>query len=337
MKNICQLLVCFAFISCAIHEKKFGGETKYDPSMDYANKIEEFSEKIVVTTHRDNPKGSFEKIFVAPQGKLRRFTLSIFETQLQPTLDGLSAEENYYFSERGKQLWTEELYQIWQKKLAQFPEPLSYQDLSLYFNDELYKTYEVEFKDYLLKEDQWKKGDVNYLVKGKITPMATTFMPRKFRDLSFIAAPATQLFIGSKPTDYHKYWINDLSKKFFLDGHLMVYSYIKWRKEGYDREKKEKIPEGVSLEVKATFLVPFAKYQMLKQAAGYTEDVTPLSIAYRNYEVNTFIPLSIKPAKTVEEVDSFFQESLKKPVESHYQVITDLIIQRLKQDLEKTL
>jgi hypothetical protein len=327
-------------LSCSAHERKIGGEEIYrGEPIQTENKIE-FSNKTVRTLFRDSPKGFQTKAYHPPFGSMKRIGFMFFETIIQPTRDGLSHEENYFFTNHAKQLITEDLYRKWLNRLKKVsPDIQIVQIENEFVNNKVYSAYTEDFIDYSTKLGEGLlPEDIQFLVKGKTTSMNNLMMPRKFKDLSLMSAPLANFLGDTKPSDYHKYWINDVATELKLDAILLVYSELEWNKAAPSAlDPKKMNPEGAQIKIESTLTIPYKRFQKILSANGFSQEVNPGTTAFRKYETKAFIDLKIQKPNDGQAPKEAFYQFIGDKIFSSYENMTDLIAIKMEKDLLETL
>ncbi|MFZ4713422.1 MAG: hypothetical protein ACOYL6_06910 [Bacteriovoracaceae bacterium] len=330
-------LSLFFLVACAAHEKKIGGEEVYKGQ---AVDVETDSTKFVKTFLRDDPKGFQEKAYHPPAGSLKRVGFIFFETIIQSTRGGLSGEDNYFFTNHAKQIYTETLYKKWQEKLKKWDPRLEVVMVEDQFvKNTTYSGYINDFIDYTTElGENILPDDIQYLVRGKNTSINNLMMPRKFKDLSLMSAPVATLIGGTKPSDYHKYWLNEVAAELNLDVLLVVYTEIDWNRQGIDvLDPKKIIPEGGKMKIEGTLSLPFKKYQSLLKNNGYSASLNPGSTAFRAYEERAIIDLKIEKPVTNQSAIEAFEEHVWKKMFSAYEIMVEMMTNQMQSDLVGTL
>jgi len=332
--------VLFLFLACSAHERKIGGEEVYKGQPITAENKTEFADKTVRTLFRDSPKGFQAKAYHPPLGSMKRIGFMFFETIIQPTRDGLSHEQNYFFTNHAKQLITEDLYKRWLKRLEKINPAIKFVQVDTDFvNNKTYTAYTEDFIDYSSKlGESLLPEDIQFLEKGKMTSMNNLMMPRKFKDLSLMSAPLANFLGDTKPSDYHKYWINDVATELNLDAILLVYSEVEWNKAAPNAlDPKKMNPEGAQIKIESTISIPYKRFQKILSENGFSAEVNPGTTAFRKYESKAFLDLKIqKPLEGQKSKDAFYS-FIGDNVFTSYETMTDLIATKMEKDLLETL
>jgi hypothetical protein len=326
----------FLLISCSAHERKIGGEEVYKGENITVENKQELADKTVKITFRDSPRDYQMKAFRHPHGSLKRIGFMFFETIIQSTRDGLSHEENYFFTNHAKQLITEDLYKRWISRLEKLNPELKFIKVEDEFiKNKTFSSYTEDFLDYSTKlGDTLLADDIQYLVKGKTTSMNNLMMPRKFKDLSLMSAPLATFLGDTKPSDYHKYWINDVATELNLDAILVVFSQLEWNRTSPDALDPKKInPEGAKLKIESTISIPYKRFQKILISSGFNPDINPGSVAFRKYESKAFIDLKIEKPNIGENSQDAFYRLIGNRVFNAYDSMTDLILSKMETDL----
>ncbi len=340
MKKIQLFLFILFLTACSSHEVKMGGSQAYQNEEFSDESKLEMAEKVIKTSYRDYPKDNYKKLFIAPEGSLKKIGVMFFETVIQGTPGGLSTQMNYYLTAKGKQIYTEKLYQEWMTKLASLRPEIDFVDLEAFANDKQFKPYTSDFVDHIAvagKGEELGVDDVQYLVKGKSTTMSRMMMPRKMKDISVLSAPASTFLVDSKPSDFHKYWLSDVAESLGLDAIIAVYVETEWNVESYDAIEKKTKPEGAKLTLQSAVLVPYKRYKALRKLNNLSEEINQLTIPYRAYSTETFIPLRITGPTEKQDPREAFVNSVWFSISKTYASLSDLMIALMKRDLKETL
>lgn len=338
--RLSSCLLLLSLIACSAHEKKMGrGEIYHGEEITAENKAE-MNDKFVKSMFRDSPKGFHDKAFHAPNGSIKKIGFIFFETTIQPTLDGLSSEPNYYFTNHAKQIYTETLYKKWLENIKKWDPKIELVKVEDAFAANLtYKNYIEDFVDYVTEPgEELLPQDVQYLEKGKSTTINSLMMPRKFKDLSLLGSPVAMFLTANKYSDYHKYWLSDVAQELDLDAFLVVYSKMSWDRQSVDPlDVKKIIPESGKIKIEAAFSMPYKRYQSLLKDNGYTPALNPGSIPFMSYEETALIELKIEKPKPEQSSKAGFDENVWNKMFPAYTNMVQLMTDRMEQDLLGTL
>lgn len=324
--------------SCSMGVIKSGGEKKYvyDVRSDYtSSELSELSEKVVTTSLRDPKVGKLDELFGKNQKPLKRVGIIIFESQIQPTLEGLARGNMIYLSEQGKQIMTENLLRIWEEsQKVLFPEV------------EYLPTFKIKksvsFHKYGLPEDDYVKSrrstlshdDIFYIESGKKTTSTTTVNPRGMRDVSFMLVPAYELMGGPKWSEHNKSFLNDVAKELKLDAAIVVMSEISWTAAHKDKFKNDFVPEEATIKIKTSTLVSQSSYNERVKTLKKS-DIPDVTLCYRTYESEIKVPVFISVPEEIKNFDTI-ENNLLSPVMKTYKDLSQMTLIRLNEDLKKT-
>lgn len=307
----------------------------YSPKDDYTYEhLKNISDKVIITSIKEPPFGKRNAIFGKGQRPLKRIGIVVFETRIQPTLDGLAGKNLIYLSESGKQIMTENFLSIWEESFKTiFPE-VSYIPTSKIKKAKALSQYGLAQSDYVkAKRKTLAPDDIFFLESGKKTTLVTTLNPRGMRDVSFLLVPAYELMGGPKWSEQNKHFINDLSKELSLDAVVIVFSEISWTASHVDKHSGISISDELKLGLKASVLVPLSGYHERLEKLNDSQKPN-VTLSYSSYEASLKIPLKL----TENEVRHFqtIEDVLLNPLMKIYNDYTQMMIIKLTEDLKKT-
>ena len=326
------------FSSCSLNTIKSGGEKSYvyNSGTEYTKEdLQELAGQVVETQQRDPHIGKLKALFGKKQPPLKRVGIIVFETQIQPTLEGLAGHNQIYVSESGKQIMSESFLSIWEQSLKLLAPDLDYVPTS-----QIKKS--LPFHQYGLPEENFVKtqrtslapDDIFYLEKGKKTTTTTTVNPRGMRDVSFLLVPAYELMEGPKWSEHNKHFVNEVVKDLKLDAAIIVMSEASWTAAHTDKHSGEFIPEEVKIKLKSSVLIPIARYhERLKNL--HINEKPNLTVAYRSYEAFVKTPALISVPEDMKRFDTIEQELLN-PLFKTYKDLSQMMIMKMVNDFQKT-
>lgn len=331
------LILSLVLVSCSMGTVKTGGEGNYlyDPRAPYnPDLLKDLSDKMVETKVREPSVGKLEDLFGKKQKPLKRVGVIIFESEIQPTREGLAGKNKVYLSESGKQVMTENLLVIWDETIKMLAPDVI---IPLKFVNDA-----KSFHQYGLPEDNFVKAnrssidpdDIFFLEPGKKTTTTTVLNPRGSRDMSFVLVPAYELMGGPKWSEQNKQFINDVAKEKNLDAVIIVMSEIKWTVAHTDKHSGENYPEEIKIKLKASTLVPLHRYhERLKKIKN--NEKPNVTLCYRAYEANARIPGHIDIPVENQNFTTITKEILE-PTFKSYSDLTYMMINQITKDLKKT-
>jgi hypothetical protein len=336
MLRILSLLLVLS--ACSMGAIKTGGEEAYlyDAKKEYtSSELQELSNKVVITSKRDPQVGKLDDLFGKGQKPLKRIGIVIFESEIQPTRGGLSGDDLVYLSEQGKQLVTEKLLSVWEQNIKLMNPEVDYVSLNKIKKSKVYQRFGLAENDYIkTNRESIDPDDIFYLESKRKTTSTTLLNPRGTRDMSFALVPAYELMGGPKWSEHNKHFINDVSKDLNLDALIIVMSQISWTSAHTDKFSGDFIPEGMTLKVKASTLVPLHSYH--SRLKTLKTNATPgVTLCYRTYESEIKIPAVI----TVNEEEKKFstiETNIINPMFKTYNHMTSMTWTQIIDDLKKT-
>lgn len=317
---------------------KSGGEKPYvyDVKTEYTSEaLDELSPQLVETSKRDPHIGKLDSLFSKKQSPLKRVGIVVFESRIQQTLDGLAGQNLVYLSESGKQILTESFLSIWEQSIKLLSPDLDYVPTS-----KIKKT--IPFHQYGQPEENFVKvqrsslapDDIFFLEKGKKTTMTSILNARGMRDVSFLLVPAYELMAGPKWSEHNKHFVNDVAKSLNLDAVIIVMSDVSWTASHTDKHSGEFIPEEISVEVKASTLIPLFRYHE-RLTKLHINEKPNLTLAYRAYNAEVKIPANISVPEG-EKNFSTIEKQVLSPMLKTYKDVSQMMILRIAHDLQKT-
>lgn len=324
--------------SCSFGNIKSGGDKTYtyDVKREYTSQeMKELSPNIVTTLLREPPTEKLQTIFGPNQAPIKKIGIVIFESQIQPTRDGLSGRNQIYLSDQGKQLLTEKYLTIWEESINVLGSDLSYVSTSRVKKRPAFHKYGSNVEDHIKsKRTSFAPDDIFFLESGKTATSATILNPRGMRDMSFVLVPAYELMNGPKWSEHNKHFLNDVSKELGLDALIIVMNEVSWTVAHTDKHSGEYFPEHIKMKIKASTLIPLHLYHARLDKIRNKER-PGVTICYRAYQSELNIPISInlpEESKTFNSIES----ELLSPMLKSYKDLTQMTIQRMFEDLKKT-
>lgn len=332
------LSLSLLIVSCSMGTIKKGGEHSYvyDAQVEYSSDaLLELTEKVVQVKVREPLVGKQDQLFGKGQAALKRVGIVIFESEIQPTREGLAGKNKVYLSESGKQIMTENLVSIWEEtvKLKSLYDVI----LPLRFINNAKSFYQ-----YGVKEDDFIKSsrttlapdDIFFLEPGKKTTTTTVVNPRYSRDMSFVLVPAYELMGGPKWSEQNKQFINDVAKEMNLDAVIIVMSEIKWTVSHTDKHSGEFYPEEINMKLKVSTLVPLHRYHERLEKIGNKEKPN-VTLCYRAYESHLKIPAQINIPDENQNYETISKQILE-PTFKSYKDLTYMMLNQIEKDIKKT-
>lgn len=328
----------FVLASCSMGAIKEGGEKPYvyDVRSEYTSEdLIELSPKVVSSTHREPIKGKLDTLFGKGQKPLKRIGIVVFETQIQPTLEGLARGNQIYLSEQGKQVMTENLLRMWEMSEKILTPELDYVSTHHIKKSKKFYEYGLPEDDFVKsKRSTYSADDIFYLESGRKTTTTTIVNPRGMRDVSFLLVPAYDLMGGPKWSEHNKHFINDVAKELKLDAVLIIMSELKWTAAHKDKFSDDFVPEEATIKIKASTLLPLSEYHDRLGKTGDTEK-PGVNLCYRTYESEIKIPVFISVPEEMKNFNTIEQELLG-PVMKTYKDLSQMTLLRITDDLKKT-
>jgi hypothetical protein len=324
--------------SCSLGVVSTGGKRtfSYRPQENYSlEKLKNMSSDLVVTSRRDPHEAPLSKLFTPGFMPLKRVGIVVFETEIQPTRDGLTGKNLIYLSNAGKQILTENFLKIWEESFDLISSGVDFvptKKIKKTPSFSLYGSFEDDFiksKRSLVDPD-----DVFYLESGKNNSSVALMNPRGMRDLSLILIPASELMGGPKWSEHGKHFINDVAKELNLDAVLSIISYVSWTGAHRDKHSGEFIPEEMKINIRASTLIPLNQYQ--KRLKILNDNRSPsVTICLGKYESEVRLPINISSEDVKKNFDTISIE-LITPMMKTYKDFSQMMISRIEEDLKKT-
>lgn len=337
--NMLRLLIAAFFLSaCSMNTVKTGGEHsyRYDPKTEYSSTdLRLLAKKVVETSFRDPPVGRIDALFSSGQHPLKRVGIVVFETQIQPTREGIAKGHLVYLSESGKQIMTENFLRLWQESTGILAPDVNFATAAQIKKAKAFQEYGLAERNYInARRSSLAPDDIFYLEAGRRTTTTTVVNPRGMRDMSFLLVPAYELMGGPKWSEHNKQFVNALARELNLDAVLVIMSEVHWTAAQIDKHSGESVPEEIRIKLKASTLVPFSSYhqRLRKIHVNQTPQVT---LCYRSYESELRIPVRLtvpEEGRRFEHIES----ELLAPVMKTYKDLAQMTIIRIRDDLEKT-
>jgi hypothetical protein len=328
----------FILTACSMGGIKSGGDKGYvyDSKASYTSEeLTELAPKIVETSKRDPQVGKLDDLFSQKQKPLKRIGIIIFESKIQTTLEGLAGKDLVYMSEQGKQLMTEKFLSIWEQSIKLVGGDVDYVPTSALKKSKAFHMYGSAENNYVnAKRNSLAPDDIFYLESGKKTTMKTYVNPRGMRDMSFLLVPAYELMAGPKWSEQNKHFVNDVSKELKLDAVIIVLSQAFWTAVHTDKHSGEFIPEEITVEVKASTLIPLHEYHSRLEKLKMNEK-PGVTLCYRAYESKLKIPALISMPEEYKNFEAIENEILS-PLFKTYKDLSQMTLIRITDDLKKT-
>ena len=337
-----KIILSLLFLtSCAsfTNTKETGGQERYvyDNSVEYTSEeLVQIAPGIVKTSFREPPAGKLATLFGKDQKPLKRIGIVVFETVIQPTVDGLAGHDKVYVSESGKQLMTEKFLSIWNQSLPILGQDFDYVSIPKVKKAKALHVYGRPVKDFVnSNRSALDPDDISFIPKGKLTTSATTLNSRDMRDLSFVLVPASELMQGPKFSEHNKHFLNDLAKELQLDAAILVMSKVSWTAARMEKNSGELIPEDLSVEIKSSTLIPLHNYNERLEKSGMKHGQPNNTISFRAYEGKLKFPILISVAPE-EETFKTIEAEILNPMMKAYKDLAQITIVRMLQDMRTT-
>lgn len=322
--------------SCSQITKKGGSRSyQYDAASEHTvEELQHFAPLVVSVEKRNPPSGKLEDLFDTKLPDIKRIGIVIFETSIQSTRSGLSGQDKIYVSEQGKQLMTEKIHSIWEEILS-LNSSLDYVPSSKIKDTKAISAFGLKVPDYIQSQKQsFDSGDLMFLESGKKSPMTTIMNPRGMQDLSFVLVPATELMGGPKWSEHNKHFLNDIVKELNLDAAIIVYSDLHWTAAHKEKHSGENIPEELTVNIKASTLLPFTKYHERLKLIG-NNDRPNVTLCYRTHTTKLTLPISITLPPEQMNFETI-QRSLIDPLFKVYRDAAAMTAFSMMEELQKT-
>ncbi len=334
-----RFLSCFLVLSsCSMGVIRTGGDEVflYDSKINYSlDELHELSSKIISTNKKDPQFGKLDELFGKGQNSIKRVGIVVFESEIQPTRDGLSKFDKVYLSAAGKQIITENFLRLWEQSFKVLATDFDFVPMSKFKKSKTFSLYGSEVEDVILsKRSILAPDDIFYLPHGKNTTTTTILNPRGMRDLSLLLVPAYELMGGPKWSEHQKQFINDLSKEFQLDAVIVVMSSISWTAAHLDKHSGENIGEEIKVKLQSSVLLPFTNYEERLSKLNLKHNPRT-TLCFRSYDSEVRIPFQISQPIEFENFDTIEKELLN-PMFKTYKDLTQMTIFKQIDDLKKT-
>jgi hypothetical protein len=334
-----RLILCsLIFTSCSMGVIKSGGDHKYlyDPSVNYnSDELADLSSKVVTTNQKDPQSGKLVNLFQMGQKPIKRIGIVVFETEIQPTRDGLSKFDKIYLSSAGKQIITENFLRLWEQSIKVLGRELDFVSTVKIKKSKSFHQYGSDVEDVIQsKRSILAPDDIFFLGNGKNTTTATVINPRGMRDLSLLLVPAYELMGGPKWSEHQKQFINDVSKELNLDAVIIVMSSVTWTAAHTDKHSGENISEEIRFKLQSSILLPFTNYHE-RLSNLKIKDQPKTTLCYRSYEAELRVPFTITLPSDLETFDTIESELLN-PMFKTYKDLAQMTIMNQIVDLKKT-
>jgi hypothetical protein len=333
-----RTIILFFVASCTMGTLKRGGLDSYlyDHKKDYTLKeLNELAPQIIQTSFREPMVGKQIQLFNQGQKPLKRVGLVIFESEIQPTREGLSKNNFVYLNEAGKQLLTENLLSIFEESMRGLAPEIEFLSGKSFISSKSFTSYGVAEDDFVVgQRNQLSWDDIFYLPSGKKTTMTTILNPRGMRDMSFLLVPAFDLMGGPKWSEHNKHFLNDVAKEFNLDAVILAMSQLKWTAAHIDKHSGENIPEELSIKLKTAILVPLSRYHDRLEKIG-VKDKPNITVCYRNYESDIKFPARISVPENDQTFETITNEILL-PAFKTYKDLAQMTVLQMSNDLKAT-
>jgi hypothetical protein len=334
-----RLILCsLIFSSCSLGVIKSGGDHKYlyDPTVNYSSdELAELSSKVVTASQKDPQSGKLSSLFGIGQKPIKRIGIVVFETEIQPTRDGLSKYDKIYLSSAGKQIITDNFLRLWEQSIKILGPELDFVSTAKIKKSKFFHQYGSEVEDVIQsKRSILAPDDIFFLGNGKNTTTATVMSPRGMRDLSLLLVPAYELMGGPKWSEHQKQFINDVSKELHLDAVIIVMSSVSWTAAHIDKHSGENIGEEIRVKLQSSILLPFTNYHE-RLTNLKIKDQPNTTLCFRSYESELRVPFTITLPTELETFDTIESELLN-PMFKTYKDLAQMTIMNQIVDLKKT-
>lgn len=331
------LFSLFLLASCSQVIKKGGSKSyQYDPTAEHSmEELRELAPKVVTVEKRNPPTGKLEDLFAPKLPDIKRVGIVIFETSIQGTRTGLSGQDKIYASEQGKQLITEKLLSVWEEIISLNKRDIEYVASARIKETKAISAFGLKVTDYIQSQRQiLDSGDLMFMEPGKKTPTATIMNPRGLQDLSFVLVPATELMGGPKWSEHNKHFLNDIVKELNLDAAIIIYSDVHWTAAHKEKHSGENIPEELTVNIKASTLLPFTRYHERLKLIG-NSDRPNVTLCYRTHSTKLILPITISLPPEEMNFENI-QSSLIDPLFKLYRDAAAMTAFSMMEELQKT-
>ena len=333
-----RLLILIFLMSCS-HIKHEGGKGTFSQAdFEQMNKAERslYAVQVIEKEWRD-PRGvTLEELKRSPFGKIKRVGLISFETVIQPTVSGLSDEDNIYLSKVGKQKLTDQWFWYFQDQLKN---ELSRIDVELVSYTKIksakaYREYGAKFPMWYYSESsKISSKDIKYYQPGKKLDMERHVLPRGMQDTSMLLVPTYEFLATSKPNEFQRHWINEICKELNLDAIIIVGIESHWKRGGYNKRKRIEEKEEISLKFYASTIYPFTSY-LSKDLVEGKKSLRKLNIHLASYASVFSWPYQLAPKGSKSNRNfSAIKKTLLGPLNTKYYSFAELLIYRLSSDI----
>lgn len=326
------------FVSCTMGTIKTGGEHSYIYDAQNEYKSEELialTDKIIETKVREPQVGKLDQLFGKGQAPLKKVGVIIFESEIQPTREGLAGKNKIYLSESGKQIMTENLLSIWNEAFKLMGAEELFVPMSKIKKAKSFHQYGFLEDDFVkTKRSTLEPDDIFFMEPGKKTTTTTVVNPRGARDMAFVLVPAYELMGGPKWSEQNKQFINDVVKELNLDAVVIFMSEIRWTVAHTDKHSGEYFPEEIKMKLKASTLIPLTRYHERLEKIG-NKDKPNVTLCYRAYESTLNIPAQIDLPSEKQTFDAITKEVLT-PAFKSYKDLTYMMVHKMTEDIKKS-
>lgn len=334
-----RLLICsLVFTSCSLGVIKSGGDRPYlyDSKINYSSReLYELSPSVITTQQKDPQFGKWKDLFGKGQSSIRRIGIVVFESEIQPTRDGLSKYDKIYPTAAGKQIITENFMLMWEQSIKLLGADLNFVPVSKIKKSKTFAQYGTEVDDFILsKRSILAPDDIFFLETGKNTTTSTVINPRGMRDLSLMLVPAYELMGGPKWSEHQKQFVNDISKELSLDAVIIVMSSVSWTASHIDKHSGESINDELKVKIQSSILLPFKAYH---ERLDYIKikDRPNTNLCFSTYEAEIRSPIFISVSKENESFD-IVETELLNPMFKTYKDLAQMTLMKQITDLKKT-
>lgn len=334
-----KIIFSLIFLSaCSLGVVSSGGNKTYSyrPQEDYSlERLKSMSTDHVLTMRRDPHEAPLSKLFSPGLHPLKRVGIVIFETEIQPTRDGLTGKNLIYLSDAGKQILTENFLKIWEESFGLLSSGIDFVPVRKIKQTPSFLLHGSSEDDFIKSNRSLiAPDDVFYLESGRNNTSVALMNPRGMRDLSLILIPASELMGGPKWSEHGKHFINDVAKELNLDAVLSIISYVSWTSAHTDKHSGEFIPEEMKINIRASTLIPLSQYH--KRLKKLNDKRNPsVTVCLGKYESDVRLPINISPEDVKKNFDTISTELLT-PMMKTYKDFSQMMISRIEEDLKKT-
>jgi hypothetical protein len=295
-----------------------------------------YAQLVVEREIRSEQDKHVENFLKSKEAALYRLGVAIVEAEWQPTLSGLAFEDQFYLSNRGKQILTHEIYEEFLNSLTQLGLKFGFSVLThdeVIESDSL-KKFGSPYPDYVLEEDRLLTNlDFFFLKKGKAIDSASRVMPRGMQDLSLLKVSAFDLMSGPKPTQHQHHWVNELCEENNLDGIILLNLKAEWKTKDSKTNSNKKNDDIYSLfmSAHASILYPWSKLnKTVKVNTQLPKLNVPLALYKIHHELVLGQELRVNPEMKIGQL------KLLTPLKENQKAFVNLIAQRMATDIMQT-